>query len=126
MELEVLPSANIDRQKWDDCIKHAANSLIYATSVYLDHMADNWDGIVAEDYKFVMPVPWRKKLGVRYCYDVPFVQQLGIFGGTLHEEEINIFKNQLPRLCRYGDYSFNYTNVAASAVQRNNFILVCN
>ena len=61
---KILPSYKINKQKWDDCIKNSSNPLIYAASVYLDHMADNWDGFIADDYRLVMPVPWRKKYGI--------------------------------------------------------------
>jgi hypothetical protein len=123
MQLEILSSDKIDKQKWDECVKLSANSLIYATSVYLDHMADNWDGIIAEDYKFVMPAPWRKKFGIKYCYDVPFVQQLGLFGINLQEEHLSAFKRGLQKSYRYGDYSFNYVNPVHAAAARNNYIL---
>jgi hypothetical protein len=60
MELQLLPSNKIDKIKWDECLNSSSVPLIYASSTYLDHMADNWNGIVAEDYSFIMPIPWRK------------------------------------------------------------------
>jgi hypothetical protein len=72
-------------------------------------MADNWSGVVINDYEAILPVCWRKKFGVRYSYDVPFIQQLGWFG-----EIENINEKELLRIlhgyCRYGDYAFNYEN----------------
>jgi hypothetical protein len=64
-------------EKWDRCINESSNALIYGTTTYLDHLADHWPGIVLNDYEMVMPVAWRKKLGIRYCYHVPFIQQFG-------------------------------------------------
>jgi hypothetical protein len=124
MQLEILPSDKIDKEKWDDCILNSNTPLIYATSVYLDCMADNWDGIIAEDYSFVMPVPWRKKYSIRYCYNVPFIQQLGVFGKNLREEDLNELVTNLRKFCKYGDYAFNYSNVISYAAQRNNYILI--
>ena len=124
MEFAILSSHEIDKQKWDACIKRGSNPLVYATSVYLDEMADNWHGIIADDYRLVMPVPWRKKYGVKYCYDVPFVQQLGVFGADLREENVTEFLDQLRSFCRYGDYPFNYTNTLKPASVRNNYILL--
>ena len=69
----------MDIAKWDACVCNSNNGLIYATSVYLNFMSDDWNGIVVNNYDCVMPIPWRKKFGIRYCYDVPFVQQLGWF-----------------------------------------------
>src|SRR5215210_5206946 len=77
--IEIIPSHKINRSKWDACITNSSNALIYANSFYLDTMTDNWQGIVVNDYDCVMPVPWRKKIRVKYCYDVPFIQQLGWF-----------------------------------------------
>ena len=117
MQIEILPSSEIDKQKWDDCIKNSSNPLIYATSVYLDHMADNWDGFVADDYSLVMPVPWRKKYGIKYCYAVPFVQQLGVFGKNFKQDEVDLFINKLNETFKYGDYPFNYFNQIKTARQ---------
>jgi hypothetical protein len=123
MQIEILPSDKIDKQKWDECVKQSGNGMIYANSVYLDHLADNWDGVIADDYRFVMPVPWRKKYRIKYCYDVPFIQQLGVFGKNLQEDELIEFKNQLAKFSKYGDYAFNYANAVIPAEPRNNYIL---
>lgn len=124
MQIEVLPSHKIDKQKWDNCIKQSSNPLIYATSVYLDHMADNWEGFIANDYSLVMPVPWRKKYGIKYCYNVPFIQQLGIFGKNFKQDDVDFFVNALKKIYRYGDYAFNYLNQIKNAGNHNNYILL--
>ena len=124
MQIEILPSYKIDKQKWDDCIKNSSNPLVYATSIYLDNMADNWDGFITDDYNLVMPVPWRKKYGVKYCYTVPFVQQLGVFGKNFKQEDVDVFIKQLQEIFWYGDYSFNYLNQIKTAKQSNNYILL--
>ena len=80
-EISIIPSYNIEREKWNDCINRSSNAIIYAGSNYLDHLADNWSGLVLNDYEQVMPVGWRKKFSVRYSYQIPFIQQLGIFCG---------------------------------------------
>jgi len=72
VKLSYLPYKQIDKVKWDACIRHSMNRLIYAESVYLDHMAVNWDAIVLNDYEAVMPLPWKKKLGIRYLYQPSF------------------------------------------------------
>jgi GNAT acetyltransferase-like protein len=124
MQIEILPSSKIDKQKWDDCIKNSSNPLIYATSVYLDYMAENWDGFIADDYSLVMPVPWRKKYGIKYCYTVPFVQQLGVFGKNFKQEDVDLFIKRLQETFRYGDYACNYLNQTKTAKQSNNYILL--
>lgn len=108
-ELDIIPSHKIDKTKWEQCIDNSNNSLIYAHTFYLDHLAENWHGIVLNDYDCVMPIPWKKKWRIRYCYHVPFIQQLGWF----NQKEISSvedFTQALLGFCRYGDYSFNYAN----------------
>jgi hypothetical protein len=121
-EIAIIPSYNIDREKWDSCINESSNAIIYATSVYLDHLADNWTGIVQNDYEQVMPVVWRKKFGIRYSYQIPFIQQLGIFCGKKIPHEKSFLKS-LFSVCSYGDYPFNFGNSIGGTGEFVNFIL---
>ncbi len=124
-EIDIVPSFNIDREKWDRCISNSSNALIYGTSAYLDHLADHWTGIVVNDYEMVMPVAWRRKLGIRYSYHVPFIQQLGIFCGKKNPDEKR-FKESLFSVCRYGDYPFNFGNSIGETGAFVNYILPLN
>jgi len=45
----------------------------------LDAMSPGWDALVMGDYEAVMPLTWRKKMGIRYLCQPAFCQQLGIF-----------------------------------------------
>jgi hypothetical protein len=71
-----------------------------------------------------MPVCWRKKMFIRYAYNVPFIQQLGWFGNLQRITEQNISKPIFIFL-KYGDYAFNYANTEyiRNASLQNNFIL---
>lgn len=121
-EIAIIPSYKIDREKWDRCIDNSSNAIIYAGSAYLDHLADNWSGLVINDYQQVMPVAWRMKFGVRYSYQVPFLQQLGIFCGK-NFCDVKLFLKALFSLCRYGDYPFNFGNSIGETEAFVNFIL---
>jgi len=121
-EIAIVPSYNVDSEKWNRCINESGNGLIYATTSWLDHLADHWTGIVFNDYEMVMPVPWRRKLGIRYCYHVPFIQQLGIFCGK-KIPDVKLFKQALFSICRYGDYPFNFSNSIGETEDFVNFIL---
>jgi len=112
--IDIIPSHKIDKEKWDDCIARSTNNLIYAHAYYLDQLADNWHGIVINDYHCVMPVPWRKKLGIRYCYDVPFIQQLGYFNTS--DVDNKILVDALLGFIKYGHYNFNYSNNASADI----------
>jgi hypothetical protein len=77
--IRYLKRQEIDPVKWDACIDGASNGLIYAYSFYLDHMAAQWDALVWNDYDAVMPLTWNKKWGIKYLYQPPLTQQLGVF-----------------------------------------------
>src|SRR6056297_1897646 len=70
---------NIDKQKWDNCIQHAHNELIYAYSWYLDIVSPHWDALIQGDYEMVMPLPKKRKYRITYLIQPLFTQQLGIF-----------------------------------------------
>ncbi len=124
-QIDIIPSHGIDKVKWDRCIRNSSHPLIYACSFYLDHIADNWHGIVANDYETVMPVAWRKKMGVRYCYDVPFIQQLGWYSSANEMVYSAEMIKALFSFCRYGDYSFRYKNniTQTKASAHTNYII---
>lgn len=121
-EISVVDSHKIDRAKWNQCVDKSSNGLIYALTDYLDHMTEQWTGIVINDYEAVLPVPWKKKFGIKYVYSVPFIQQLGFF--SAHEGKIDekIFQ-AIFSICRYGEYYFNYANVVPGSVARINYVL---
>jgi hypothetical protein len=74
-----LQHKEIDKKKWDDCIRKADNSLIYAHSFYLDSIAPNWGALVDEGYAWVLPLTSNRKFGIGYLYQPNFTQQLGVF-----------------------------------------------
>jgi hypothetical protein len=124
-EIAIVPSQNIDREKWDRCIGESSNTLIYAHSIYLDHLTDNWTGLVMNDYDAVMPVAWRKKWGIRYACDVPFIQQLGVFSKR-SDGMVELFMKKLFKFFRYGKYPLNYANPSDEADSQTNYILHLN
>ena len=97
-----LKHSEIDKKKWDDCIDNSVNSLIYAYSWYLDIVCPNWNALVEDDYKSVMPLTVGKKYGIDYLFPPYFAQQLGVFSrGKLSKEKVEEFLNAIP-----SDYKF--------------------
>ena len=43
-----------------------------------------WDALVEDDYVSVMPLPYRKKMGVTYIFPPTMTQQLGVFSHENH------------------------------------------
>ena len=108
--IQYLSNDKIDKAKWDHCIETAANGLIYAYSWYLDKMADHWDGIVMGDYEMVMPLPWRRKMGIFYLYQPAFVAQLGLFGNGVSKDALVQFFAAIPGKFKYWDMPLNMDN----------------
>lgn len=77
-----LRHEEIDRPQWDALIERAPNGLIYALSWYLDIVSPGWAAFIKEEnghYVAVLPLPERRKFGIRYLQQPLFAQQLGLF-----------------------------------------------
>lgn len=109
--LRFLESDQIDRVKWDRCVSTSIAKHIYALSWYLDLVAEKWAGIVEDDYISVMPLPIRKKFGIKYVFQPAFTQQLGVFSRkTVNSKLLNDFINTIPSEIKYIDINLNFSN----------------
>lgn len=125
-QLKYIHRDEIDDDKWEDCISTAANSRFYAHIFHLDRSAENWDALIFEDYKFIMPLPLKKRWGFSFVYQPLFTQQLGIFPNP-PKEIAQLFYDELNRRFRYVDTQFNSENIIGNetpdATERQNFLL---
>jgi hypothetical protein len=69
----------IDRDKWNSCIKASRCYKPYALSWYLDIMAPGWEALVDDDYDAVFPIPGFNRFGINYITTPAFLQQLGAY-----------------------------------------------
>ncbi len=69
----------IDRERYDICIKNSPGVKPYAYSWYLDQMAPGWVALVDDEYDSVFPVPGFSRYGIDYVATPIFLQQLGAF-----------------------------------------------
>lgn len=125
--IRYLNHPEIDLAKWDNCINHSPNGLIYGYSYYLNYMAKQWDALVMNDYEAVMPLTWNKKYGIHYLYQPFLTAQLGVFGHHLSAELLEAFLQAIPSKFSYWDFYLNYQNTADlksfQLYQRKNFVL---
>lgn len=102
------------------------HGLIYAQTYYLDAMSANWHGLVLNDYDAILPLPWKKKWGIRYLYTPPFLQQLGIIG-QYKAASLAVVLQSINQFSRYGDLQLNYSNQLAArslmAIKKINLII---
>lgn len=124
-DIRYLRRHEIDAGRWDDCVRNGTGSVIYGHSYYLDNMAGGqWDALVWQDYQAVMPLTWRSKAGIRYCYQPAFTQQTGIFSRKRTDSAVvGSFLRELDRHFRFAEICLNYGNAHPALERRTNFIL---
>jgi len=118
--------SKLDILKYDHCIANSVNSRIFAYSWYLNCVTDQWDALVLNDYEAVMPLPIRKKYGISYVYQAPWIQQLGVFSKKKLEKTLIIqFIVAIPKKIILVDYLFNSNNLFDSKFinERTNYVL---
>ena len=123
--IQWLSRRQIDEVKWDAAIKRASQSRIYGLTAYLDGMAVNWDALVAGDYDYIMPLTWNRKWGIKYLYQPPFTQQLGIFSSLpLTEAIMRRFIDEANRRFRFAEIALNASNGALPGLlPKANYVL---
>ena len=126
--LQIIPSNQIDKAKWDNCIANNSNGLIYATTAFLDAMAIHWEGCIINDYEAIFPLCIKQKFGIQYLYTPPFIQQLGFIGNNeLVSEKViaAIFEK-----VKYGSVNLNFSNTNFNTMQQykvhNNYVIDLN
>lgn len=128
LNFRLIKHLEIDSEKWNQCINNAINCRIYAYDWHLDRTAQVWDALVWGDYKYVMPLPFRKKLGIKYLYQPLYSQQLGIFPSPTPQVS-KAFYEYVFLNYRYSDVQINSENVPLKEpgeiqfLLRNNFLL---
>ncbi|MDX2002453.1 MAG: hypothetical protein SFW35_08470 [Chitinophagales bacterium] len=119
---------DIDLKQWDTFIE-TYSDLPYALSWYLDSTAsNNWGALIAEDHKWVLPLPFHTKFGISYVYQPFFTQQLGLFAST-GIVEMERALAAIPKKFRLVDIYCNYTNAVVERNQlaaRTNLVLPLN
>lgn len=109
--IKYLTNNEINKDRWDDCIKNSVNGIVYANSWYLDIVADGWSALVENDYERVFPLISGKKWGIKYLFQPVFSQQLGIFSQTLLTEEVVAkFLKAIPPQFKFAEINLNSYN----------------
>ncbi|HEU4469751.1 MAG TPA: hypothetical protein VFR58_01590 [Flavisolibacter sp.] len=105
----------------------ASNKHIYGYSWYLDHMAVGWAGLVLNDYEAVMPLPTRKKWGIRYLYEPFLVAQGGLFASKPDAALLEAFLKTIPSVFKWWEFPLNHQNLfdikGFPLYSRNNYVL---
>ena len=101
----------IDKAKWDKCIREAFNGMIYAYSWYLDIVSPEWDALIENDYERVFPLPVKKRYGIHYIAQPYFTQQLGLFSKSkINPSIVDSFIKAIPGKYRLIELNLNTLN----------------
>jgi hypothetical protein len=123
LEIKYFKHNQINKLKWNSAIENSQNSLVYALSWYLDIVSPDWEALVYGDYEMIMPLPIKKKYGLKYLTQPPFCQQLGAFYKEKNKAISSTdFIKSIP-----SKYKLIYLNVdfdpELNCTERNNFEL---
>lgn len=121
-----LKHHEIDKSRWDEVIEKSIQGRIYATSLWLDCVSPNWDALIYGDWEILMPLPVKRKFGIRYLAQPPLTQQLGFY--SLSEIDIKIlevFYQKMISLFSYGNINVyhNFHPEGYAVTKRKNYIL---
>jgi hypothetical protein len=105
MDINIYTSSQINRKHWNEIISNASNGRVYMYTELLDAMCPGWLALQTTDKSAVMAIPLKQKWCIRYCWSVPFIQQLGIAGDQQYND---LFFQKMLSLIQYGDYAGNF------------------
>lgn len=130
-KLRVVDNDKIDKILWDNLVDCSPDSFPYWRSWYLDTVSPGWKAIIAGNYDYVLPLPFRKKVGISYVFTPDFTQQLGVFGKEVAPAQlVTQMIEKAAKSFRYLDFNLNNKNkievLNASLRKRRNFVLSLN
>jgi hypothetical protein len=111
-EFRHLTRKEIEPSKWDACVEGSGLGIAFGYSHYLDIMADDWEGLVAGDYEAVLPLPTRRKFGIRYAYPPRFMGPHPVYAATACKPHTAEIIRTVGRL-----FPFSDIQIVASAVE---------
>lgn len=130
-QIRYIRHNEIDAGKWNQRIESSVNSRFYANDWHLDRVSVKWDALVWGNYDYVMPLPVRKKWGIKYVFQPLFCQQLGIFPEP-SIAKAQLFYEMLYKKFRYVDIYINSSNPPIESITaflfhpRKNYLLLLN
>jgi len=114
--IRFLDHQDIDKEKWDQCIRQTPNGNVYAFSWYLDRVCKNWKALVKNDYETVFPLTQGKKYGIQYLYQPYFAQQLGVFSkGKINSSTVERFLDIISARYKFFEIVLNVSNPVDSS-----------
>lgn len=126
--IKVLKYSDIDFVKYTGTLRNSAQYKYSAEKDFLDITSDkNWDLLVFGNYEAVMPLPFIKKMGLKFIANPKLCQQIGIFS----EEDIvarnDAVLDYFIAKFNIAYYAFNDTNsFTKPLLERRNYLIFPN
>lgn len=82
MEIKLLGSPEIIKEKWDDLILNSEEGNVYACFGYLSKCERNWQAVIlisAGSYLAAIPLQYSTSFFQMHIYQDPFAHELGLF-----------------------------------------------
>lgn len=127
--MEFLHRKELDEGKWDEAVALSRAETLYPYSWYLDAVAVKWSALVMDNYRFVVPVVWKQKYGLKYIYQPFYTQQLGVFGQEeVDPEFMREVISVLYKKFRFANFNLNVKNLLGehkkwSLYDKSNYVL---
>jgi hypothetical protein len=109
MKIDVVTYLQINQTKWDDCIAQRKEGYVYFSYAYLCALANDWLGLIADDYSYVMPIVFRKKYGISYLYQPPFLPYIAVLGTNVTSSIEQAFLAAIPKNIKYWNFTAPFT-----------------
>jgi hypothetical protein len=77
--IRCIEHTQLDKKKWDHCIRNSYNESIFVYSWYLDALCEGWKGYVLNDYEAVFPIAVNYKFKIAYIYQPFFSRYFGVY-----------------------------------------------
>ncbi len=110
--IHYIKHQEIDKAKWDACMEQSLQATVYGYSYYLDSVCEQWDALIEDDYIAIMPLPYRKKMGLTYIFPPSMTQQLGVFSSQqISESKVQAFLEAIPSKFKFCRINMNQGNI---------------
>ena len=90
--LRVIQHKDIDRSLFNQCVNLYSNNDLYAQDFVWDALHPKWDLLVLGDYKALVPLPTKRKMGLVSYRQPIFIRTIPLIGDILEGELKEILK----------------------------------
>ena len=105
--IEHLRHADVDKHWWDSLLLRCEVPMWYAQSWVLDIASPGWEAMVDRASGAIMPLTWRRRMGIHYLYQPFGLQQLGVFAPHYSDQLGEAMLRAIPARFRYWDIYLN-------------------